>query len=786
LDTFTLFFKKSTMKKSILICSFLTLCFWINAQQGSQLLKAFESHQKLSKESPYKNINWRLTGPDNRSGRCTDVAGVKGNPSAHLEVGQVFYAGFATGGLWKTENGGDTWQPLFDNQATQSIGSIGIAPSNSDIVYVGTGEANILRASLPGTGMYKTTDGGKTFQHIGLENTGTIARIVVNSQNSDIVYVAASGNEWTYNADRGVYKTKNGGKTWEKIHYVDEKTGCIDLVIDPSDENTLYASFWNRIRKRWSDPVPENGDNIYKTTDAGKTWKIINKGLPNTQLTGRIGLSVSPSNPNVVYAFVDDHNKKRDPLPNETDSYERLVQKVVIGAAIYRSDDKGENWLKMGEIHDFFKPFSGTYGWVFSQIRVHPKNENQIYALGVEKGISMDAGKTWKKWEASDTTSDWTHGDNHALWFDPSNPDFIILGNDGGVCMTKNDGKKWKNFFDKIPTTQFYTVAYDMSKPFNIFGAVQDEGTMSGNETNTFGQPNKTSPRDWRMAPGGEGTQIQIDPSNPNIVFSSSYYGRLMKTDMSMKGNKRSTKIDNFLVGAIDSLRSDWLAATTLSKFNNNVIYHGLQHVYKSTDAGTTWQRISNDLSYNRADRKGVYPYLIYHQAITSITEGGTKSNILYAGTDDGRVWLTENDGKNWREITKGLPQNKHVIKITTSVFNDKKVYVVLNDRRADNPLPYIYESNDMGKTWKSIVANLPATPANVLIEDFDTGNLFCGTDMGVYMRKKNTQNWIAIGGNLPASVSINDMFIHPRDRKLVIGTYGRGVYILDDLKGLK
>ena len=554
------------MKRHFLFIAFCASSFFIHAQQGSQLLKAFKKHEALMSQSPFKNLDWRLTGPNNRSGRCTDVAGIKGNPS-------VFYAGFATGGLWKTENGGDTWQPLFDKQATQAIGSIGIAPSNPDIVYVGTGEANILRASLPGTGIYKTTNGGKTFQHLGLENTGTIARIIVHPTNSDIVYVAAGGNEWTYNADRGVYKTTDGGKSWTKILFVDEKTGCIDLVMDPTDNSIVYASMWNRIRKRWSDPVPEDGDYLYKTTDAGKNWKIINQGLPTTKLTGRIGLAISASNPNVLYAYVDDHNKKRDPNPNETDSYERTVLKVVIGAAIYRSDDKGETWQKMGEVHDYVKPFSGTYGWVFSQIRVHPKNENLIYALGVEKVVSEDAGKTWQKWTPSDTTSEWTHGDNHALWFDPADPNFIILGNDGGVSLSKNGGNKWKNFFDKIPTTQFYTVAYDMSQPFNIFGAVQDEGTMSGNEVNTFSMPNKKTSRDWRMAPGGEGTQIQIDPTNPNIVYSCSYYGRLMKTDMSVKQNRRTDgRINNFLVGAVDSLRGEWLAATTLSKFDNKTI----------------------------------------------------------------------------------------------------------------------------------------------------------------------------------------------------------------------
>lgn len=766
------------MKKQILLVCFCASSLFTYAQQGSKLLQAFKKHQTLTAESPYKNLTWRLTGPDNRSGRCTDVAGIKGNPN-------VFYAGFATGGLWKTEDGGTSWKPLFDNQATQAIGSIGVAPSNPEIVYVGTGEANILRASLPGTGIYKTTDGGKTFQHIGLENTATIGRIVVHPKNPNIVYAATSGTEWTYNADRGVFKTINGGKTWEKVLYIDEKSGCIDLALDPSDENTLYASIWNRIRKRWSDPVPEDGDHICKTVNAGKTWRIINKGLPETALTGRIGLALSPSNPNVLYAFVDDHTKKRDPKAGETDSYERIVQKVVVGAAIYRSDDKGENWRKMGEIHDFFKPFSGTYGWVFSQIRVHPKDENKIYVLGVSNGISEDAGKTWKMWKATDKTSEWTHGDNHALWFDADNPDFIILGNDGGVSLSKNGGAKWKNFFKEIPTTQFYTVAYDMSKPFNIFGSVQDEGTMSGNEENTYGQLDKKTTRAWMMAPGGEGTQIQIDPQNPNIVYSCSYYGRLMKSDMSKKEKEGRQRIPDFLVGAIDSLRADWLAATTLSKFDNKVLYHGLQHVYKSTDAGETWNRISNDLTYNRTDRKGIYPYLIYHQAITSITEGG-KAGVLYAGTDDGRVWLTENDGINWREITEGLPENKHVIKITTSVSDSKKVYVVLNDRRADNPTPYIYMSNDMGKTWQSIVGNLPKTPANVLIEDPQTGALFCGTDMGVYRLKKEDKNWVALTGNLPHSVSVNDMFIHPRDRKLVIGTYGRGVYVLDNMTDLK
>jgi photosystem II stability/assembly factor-like uncharacterized protein len=746
---------------------------------GAEKMAAWNKQKQLLATSPYKDLEWRLTGPDNRSGRSTDVEGITGNPD-------IIYAAMATGGLWKTEDAGHTWRPLFDKEATQSIGDIALAPSDKNILYVGTGEANIFRASLPGIGMYKSTNAGKSFTHIGLENTGTIARIIVHPKNPNMVYVAASGNEWTYNKDRGVYMTTDGGKTWKKILFESEKSGCIDLVMDPADPNTLYASFWNRIRRRWSDPVPEDADYLYKTTDGGKTWKKIVNGLPDTKNTGRIGIAISHSNPNVLYAFVDDHNKKREPRPDETDSYERKVQKVVIGGSIYRSDDKGESWRKMAEIHDFFTPFSGTYGWVFGQIRVDPKDENEVYAFGVSKAISRDGGKTWKNWQATDTTSDWTHGDNHAMWFDEENPDRIVVGNDGGVIITYNGGAKWKNTFDKIPTTQFYTVTYDMENPFNVFGAVQDEGTMSGNITNTFGQNPDTTLRPWRMAPGGEGTQIQVDPVNSNMVYSSTYYGRLMKTDMS-KGRRDGVKrFSLFDVGRIDSLRGEWLAGTIISKFDNKVIYHGLQHLYKSTDAGETWARISEDLSYNKESAKGNYPYLIYHQAITAIAEGD-KPGILYAGTDDGRLWLTKDDGKNWKEITKGLPFNKHVIKITPSKSDPARMYVALNDRRQDNHTPYLYRSDDNGSTWIPIAGNLPASPVNAIIEHPDMPNIvFCATDMGVYMSVHRGKLWIALNGNIPAAVSVNDMFIHPREKKLVIGTYGRGVYVLDDISMLK
>lgn len=740
---------------------------------GAQKRAAFAQQEKMLRASANTSIVWRLTGPDNRSGRSTDVAGIPGQPD-------ILYAAFATGGLWKTTDAGKTWAPLFDKQATQSIGSIALAPSDPNILYVGTGEANIFRASLPGIGLYRSDNGGKDFRFIGLENSGTIARIVVDPKNPDRVFVAASGNEWTYNKDRGVYMTNDGGKTWKQVLFESEQSGCIDLVMDPNDPNTIYASMWNRIRKRFSDPVPEEGDHIYKTTDGGKTWKIIGAGLPPTKMTGRIGLAIAASQQGTLYAFVDDHSKKRDPNPGETDSYERKVQKVVIGGAIYRSTDKGETWEKRGEIHDFFKPFSGTYGWVFSQIRVHPKDPEQVYALGVSMGKSTDGGKTWKQFEPADKASDWIHGDNHAMWFDPTDPQRIFLGNDGGVSITYDGGNKWTNFFSKIPTTQFYTVSYDMETPFNIFGAVQDEGTMSGNEQNTFGKTLLGGLRQWRMAPGGEGTQIQVDPKQSNIVYSSTYYGRLMRTDMNGSREERVKRFSTFDVGRIDSLRGEWLAATTMSKFDSKTIYHGLQHVYRTKDAGETWERISGDLSYNNEKRKGQYPYLIYHQAITSIAEGH-QPGVLYAGTDDGRVWFLAGVNATWKEITAGLPYNKHVAKIFSSPFDPKKIYVALNGRREDDIRAMIYVSRDQGKHWQLISAGLPASPVNVIIEDPETaGKLYCGTDMGVYVSNNEGKTWQCINANLPASVSVNDMFIHPRDKKLVIGTYGRGVYVME------
>jgi photosystem II stability/assembly factor-like uncharacterized protein len=747
--------------------------------KGTERVAAFNQHQAAINLSAYKKLQWRNVGPDNISGRCTDVWGISGNKN-------IVYAAFATGGLWKTADAGKTWLPLFDKQGTQSIGNMAIAPSNNNIIYVGTGEANIFRASLPGIGMFKSADAGKTWQHIGLENTGTIARVIIHPTDASTVYVAAGGNEWSYNNDRGVYQTTDGGKTWKKILGNDDKTGCIDLRMDPSDPNIIYASMWNRIRKRWSDPVPEDNDHIYKTTDGGKTWKPLTNGLPATKNTGRIGLAIAQSNPSVIYAFVDNHDKKREPKAGETDPYGRIREIIVKGVEVYRSNDKGESWTKMSENNDFMERFCGTYGWVMGQIRVNPMDENCVYILGVPMAKSNDAGKTWKRFQPKDTTSDYIHGDNHGLWIDPADSNYIINGDDGGVALTYDGGKKWKNFYKQIPTTQFYNITYDSRVPYNIIGSVQDEGSFMGSIKNTFGIKDSTISK-WKYGPGGEGVIHAIDPGDANTIYTSSFYGRLIKANLDLPDSVQDRNIAPKKANDEETHRGEWLAYTMISPHNSFTVYHGMQYLFKSADSGATWKRISPDMSNNNKLRMGKTPYAINHQAITAVDESPFKKGLLYVGTDDGRVWISLNDGGNWNEITNGLPANAHVSRLVASKYNAAAVYVTLSDRREDNIAPYIFKSADMGKTWIPVAGNLPHSPVNVIREDPNKKNImYCGTDMGVYVSNTGGQKWIPLNNNLPAIVSVQDLFIHPKTNQLVIATYGRGIYALDDISMLQ
>jgi len=783
----------SSFQRCFFISIFLLFNSFLFAQlkerAGSERVMSFKQQQSMIATSPFQKLKWRNVGPDLISGRCTEVQGIPGNKN-------IIFASFASGGFWKTSDAGETWIPLTDALGSQAIGSFAVASSNMDVIYIGTGEANIFRASFGGIGVFRSVDGGKSWQSLGLENTGTISRIVVHPSNPDVVYVSAGGNEWSYNSERGIYKSENGGKTWTKVLGNDEKTGGVDLVMDPSDPNTLIASTWNRIRRRWSDPVPEDGDFLYKTTDAGKTWKKLTNGLPETKFTGRIGLNFSKSNPNVVYAYVDNHTPKRDPKEGELDPYGRPIQVIPFGVQVYRSDDKGESWRKVSTEDEKLERFAGTYGWVFGQIRVDPNNENVIYIMGVPLAKSVDGGKTFNVMRGTDKETEAMHGDNHAIWIDPTNSNYIINGNDGGVILTYDGGAKWKNFFRKIPTTQFYNVTYDMSTPYNILGSVQDEGSYMGSIKNEFGKkPDGFKP--WQDAPGGEGTIIAVDPTDPNIVYASSFYGRLMRSDLRMprvpwgkKSHPDSIRSkDIFPVKAADEEvhRGEWLAYTMLSPHDKNTIYHGFQYLFQSNDQGKTWKRISDDLSYNDKTRMGRTPYAINHQSITAIDESPIKKGLLYAGTDDGKVWMRDGEGAAFKLIMNGIPQNAHTSRLVASSHKEGCVYLTLSNRREDDNKAYVFVSEDKGVTWRSIASNLPDAPANVIREDARNPSiLYCGTDMGIYVSTDAGKSWKSLQCNLPATVSVQDLFIHPRDGNLVIATYGRGVYVMDDITAIK
>jgi photosystem II stability/assembly factor-like uncharacterized protein len=460
---------------------------------------------------------------------------------------------------------------------------------------------------------------------------------------------------------------------------------------------------------------------------------------------------------------------------------------IPFGVQVWKSTDAGESFSKASVEDDKLERFAGTFGWVFGQIRVDPSNENTVYILGVRMAKSIDGGKTFNVMQA-EKTSERTHGDHHALWIDTADPDHMINGNDGGAVVTYDGGRNWNNFFDRIPATQFYNITYDMNNPFNVIGSVQDEGSIMASIKNTYGVK-ETSIRKWQIAPGGEGTIHVVDPNDPDLIYSSSFYGRLEKSRLN-HGIWDSSYLKKIAPEKSDDEevhRGEWLAYTLMSPHDNNTIYHGFQYLFKTTDQGETWKRISGDLTHNNKEKMGRTPYAINHQAITAIDESPLKKGILYVGTDDGRVWASMNDGGEWKEITKGLPENVHVSRLVASKYDAGTVYITLSDRREDNIRPYIFRSTDFGSTWNTLVTDLPPSPVNVIREDPKNASvLYCGTDMGVYVSGDKGRSWRSIQGNLPASVSVNDLFIHPRDLNIVIATYGRGVWALDDASRLR
>lgn len=743
----------------------------LRAQTPAGDARNFSQHQAMQQTSPFKDLKWQFVGPTNISGRITDIAVAKRKGQT-----RVIFIATATGGVWRTENEGTSWQPVFEQAASTSIGDVTVAPSDPNIVWVGTGEANIFRTTPAGAGVYKSADGGKTWQHLGLTATQTIPRIVVHPTNPDIVYLASSGHEWTDNEERGVYKTSDGGKTWQKVLYIDAKTGVIDLVMDPVDPNVLYAASWQRMRKRWNDPRTEagyTGSGVHKTIDGGKTWTPTNQGLPAPDQRGRIGLDISHSNPSVIYAYVDSYEIARKAKPGERDAYGRQRSDIIRGATVYRSADKGATWARASDVNDFMERVSGTYGWVFGQIRVDPNDENTVYIMGLGLNVSTNAGKTFSRVQLPG-------GDLHALWIDPENSNNLLNGNDQGFVISYDKGKSWRRFADLMPVVQFFNVAFDMDEPFRVYGSIQDHGSRRGVIDLSKGR-DKIPPVEFTNAPGGEGSHHAIDPTNPNTVYSAGFYGNISRTDFSKldaQGRPRSTGIMPKMGEGEPPLRGQWLAPFIISPHDPDVLYHGMQFVFRSWNRGDTWERISPDLTDNDAKRMGDIPF----QSIFALAESPKRKGLIYAGTDDGRVHVTKDGGQAWTELTQNLPRRQWVSRIVASRFDEGTVYLTQTGRMEDDFGVYIWKSTDFGRTWKSLSGKIPTGPVNVIREDpTDARILYVGTDIGVYVSTTAGEAWEVLGGGLP-STFVFDLAVHSRENLVIAATHGRGMWVIDAL----
>jgi photosystem II stability/assembly factor-like uncharacterized protein len=774
-------------------------------------LAAFQQRTEMAENSLFKNLSFRSVGPVVMSGRVVDI-------EPHPNEPYTFFVAYATGGLWKTTSNGMGFQSLFDNQNAISIGDIAIDAKNPNIIWVGTGENNSSRSSYSGTGIYKTTDEGKNWQFMGLGDSHHIGRIVIHPDNSDIVYIAALGHLYTENEERGIYRTNDGGKTWEKVLYINPRTGCVDLVMNPKNPNVLYAAAWEKDRKAWDFTEGGTGSGIYKSTNGGDNWELLGGGFPQAEYIGRIGLAVYPKNPNIVYALVDNQQARpeedqkketpitarkllkmskqdilgltdddlksflrqygfhsdyttkiiRDKLTNGditpqdfidfiNKNNPRAFDPIIIGAEVYRSNDAGKTWGKTNE--DYLDSFYSTYGYYFGEIRVAPDDENKIYILGVPLLTSNDGGKNFEWLGGKDV-----HGDHQAFWIDPNFPNHLIDGNDGGLNISYDAGENWWKL-NYVPVGQFYTVNVDMAEPYNIYGGLQDNGVYKGSSRS---KPGKSQ---WERIYGGDGMYVQIDPEDFTI-YTGYQFGNYARINPKTKKPTRITPRPHL---NDPGLRYNWQTPILLSSHSRNVLYFGSNRLYRSFNRGDSWQPISSDLTTN-PDTVGDVPYA----TITTISESKITFGLIYIGTDDGRIWVTKNSGYDWTEIGKNLPQGLWCSRVEASSFEERTAFVSLNGYRNDDFRTYIYRTKDIGNTWESIKSNMPDEAVNVIREDpYNPHVLYVGTDMGVFVTLDEAKSWDVLQTDIPISPA-HDMVIHQRDHDLVVGTHGRSIYVMN------
>jgi hypothetical protein len=755
---------------------------------------------------------WRNIGPSNMGGRVNAIAGIPG-PS------KTFYVGAAGGGIWKTTNAGITFRPIFDHERIISIGAIAIAPSDTNVVYVGTGDGNTRNTIEPGGGVYKSTDGGMTWQYVGLKETQQIGRIVVDPRDANVAYVAALGHAWESNKERGLYKTTDGGRTWHLSKYIDEKTGFVDVVIDPKDPNTLYASSYQRVRGPYFYNSGGPGSGLWKTTDAGAHWtEIKGGGFPATD-KGRIGLAIAPSNPNIVYALVEaDSVRGKGPyaVPASMADDKNASKHNRLLSGLYRSEDAGKTWQWMNP--------EDTRPFYYSQVGVDPENPNRVYWSSTPFQFSDDGGKTVR------TTTGGAHVDDHAIWIDPSDGQHWLIGNDGGVYQTWDRGGNFLHLTNLV-AAQFYDVSYDFAVPYRVCGGLQDNGAWCGPSRAKDGS---ITASDWFTVGGGDGFYTAQDPTDPNIIYAESQNAGIGRVDFATGERGRIAKPtwrdhyqayeDSILLARgdttqpmskdvkkhVDALRAEqkadsaafdmrfnWETPYFISHHNHATLYIGGNRVLKSTDMGEHTYPISPDLSTK--DMKKINISLETTGGITndatgaeaygtvvSLAESPIRPGLLYAGTDDGNMWMTSNDGATWQSLNgrfPGVPAMTYVSRIEPSHFDSLTFYVSFDNHRNNDFTPYLYVTHDGGKSFTSIANNLPTGSADhvhVIREDpVDKNLLFVGTSLGAYVSRDAGGHWQTFMTDLP-TVPVFDLQIHPRDHELIAATFGRGIWIAD------
>lgn len=732
-------------------------------------------------------LRWRSIGPANMGGRIADFAVNEKDP-------YTIFAAVGTGGVLRTTNNGTTWEPVFDKQPVASTGSVVISQNNPKIVWVGSGEGNSRNSSSWGNGVYKSVDGGDTWTNMGLPESHDIPRIAIDPKNDDVVYVAALGHLWGTNKERGVYKTTDGGKSWNPVLQIDETTGAIDVIVDPQNSQNVYAAMWTRRRYPWGFTNGGTSSGIFKSSDAGRTWKKMTDGLPDN--VGRIGLDIYRKNPKTLFAVVE----------SDAGGTADLGTIRSRSGGVFRSDDAGLHWKRTSNLT--------PRGFYFGKVRVDPSNDQRVYVLGFGTAVSDDGGRTFLNTGARDI-----HGDCHALWIDPANSNHVLLGTDGGIYFSYDKAKSW-DFQNNVALGEFYNVSYGMNKPYTICGGLQDNGTWCGPSASLRSNRDDEEDKkkvagitnaDWLFVNGGDGFWSAIDPTNPNVVYAEYQGGNITRVDLG-SGKRRDLKPQ--AKEGTPSFRYNWNTPFFISHFDSKTLYLGGNVVFRLTNRGDNWEQISPDLTRPDPVRMSAAGSSAEnHNTIVALSESPKDRNVLWAGTDDGNVQVTRDGGKSWTNVTDnitGVPRGLWVSRVEASNHDAARAYVTIDGHRSDDFHPYAFVTDDFGRSWRSIGGTSGAAPDVTRMSDENTGMtaaagaippnhpikgfredpvnpdlLFAGTEFGIFMSLDRGAHWRSIKDGLP-TVAVDDIQIHPREHDLIIATHGRSVFVMDDISALE